>query len=314
MEIKFVAFDSFGVKSSCTMVKTPDITITIDPGIADEVDSFPLPRRQRYDLVGKYDGRIRKACAQSNVVVITHYHYDHFIDEEDKRLYGKKILLVKDPENKINHSQKSRAASFLPKAKKLAKEIHFADGKEFVFGKTRIKFSRPQWHGPKGTSLGYVLMVSVQHGKEKLLYTSDLNGLYLRSQANLIIKEKPAYLIMDGFPSYLLGYVASFRNFKKSLQNTIHILENTRCKWYVIDHHLLRDYRYRELYWEVYSKAKKSGKKVLTAAEMLGEKPAVLRAYEKNGPTRWKQWEDFSFQKLNKLIASAGKKAGRKNA
>jgi len=48
MKINFVAFDSLGVKSSCVQVKTKDITITIDPGIADEVDSFPLPRKERY--------------------------------------------------------------------------------------------------------------------------------------------------------------------------------------------------------------------------------------------------------------------------
>ncbi|MCX6798847.1 MAG: MBL fold metallo-hydrolase [Candidatus Diapherotrites archaeon] len=310
MKINFIAFDSLGVKSSCTQVRTKDVTITIDPGIADEVDSFPLPHGQRCDLAGKYDERIRRACSQSDIVAITHYHYDHFIDEGDKRLYGGKILLIKHPKNKINHSQEGRAASFLPKAEKLAKEIHFADGKEFRFGSTIVRFSKPQWHGPQGTNLGFVLMVSVIEGKEKLLYTSDLNGVYLREQADSIIKEKPTFLILDGFPTYLLGYVASFANFKKAIENTVRIIEHTRCRWYVIDHHLLRDYRYPELYWEVYKKAKRLGKRVCTAAEMLGEKPAVLRAYEKNGPTRWVEWEDFSFQKLNKLIAGARKKAG----
>ena len=314
MEIKFVAFDSLGVKSSCTQVRTKDVTITIDPGIADEVDSFPLPRGQRCDLAGKYDEKIRQACAQSDIVIITHYHYDHFIDEEDKRLYGGKILLLKHPTEKINHSQAGRAASFLPKAKKIANEIHFADGKEFRFGGTIVRFSKPQWHGHQGTRLGYVLMASVIEGKEKLLYTSDLNGVYLREQADFIIKEKPSYLILDGFPSYLLGYVASFKNFKKAIENTVRIIEHTKCKWYVIDHHLLRDYRYRELYWEVYKKAKKLGKRVCTAAEMAGKKPAVLQGYEKNGPTRWREWEDFSFQKMDKLIAGAKEKAGRKNA
>ena len=315
MKINFIAFDSFGVKSSCTQVQTPDVTITIDPGIADEVDSFPLPRRERYGLVAKYDERIRKACSQSNVVAITHYHYDHYLVDKDKRLYGNKILLLKHPEQKINHSQKQRAKEFLEKITGLPKRIEFADGKQFKFGKTIVRFSKPLWHGPKGTNLGYVIMVSVQHGKEKLLYTSDLNGVYLPEQASLIIKEKPAFLILDGAPSYLLGYIMSFRNLKKCLQNTIKILEKTRCKWYVIDHHLLRDYRYPELYYEVFKKAKKLRKRVCTAAEMLGKKPAVLAAYKKNGSTRWVEWKDFSFPELNKLIAGAKKKAKvRKNA
>jgi len=315
MKTTFVAFDSFGVKSSCTKVQTPDVTITIDPGIADEVDSFPLPRRARYDLVAKYDERIRKACAQSDVIAITHYHYDHFIVDRDKRLYGNKILLLKHPEQKINHSQKGRAKEFLEKINGVPKEIHFADGNEFRFGKTIVRFSKPLWHGPAGTSLGYVIMVSVQYGKEKLLYTSDLNGICLSGQANAIIKEKPTYLIIDGFPTYILGYLASFKNFKKALQNTIRILERTHCKWHVIDHHLLRDYRFRQLYYEVFKKAKKLHKKACTAAEMAGAAPMVLKAYKKNGPTRWVEWKDFSFPELNKLITGARKKAkARKNA
>ncbi len=315
MEIEFVAFDSFGVKSSCTLVKTPDATITIDPGIADEVDSFPLSRRERYDLVGKYDERIRKACNKSDVVVITHYHYDHHICDRSGRLYGKKQLLIKHPEEKINHSQRARAREFLAKIKGLPERIEYADGRKFKFGKTRVKFSKPLWHGPRGTGLGYVIMVSVQRGKCKLLYSSDLNGVYLVKQANLIIKEKPTYLILDGFPSYLLGYVASFANFRKALLNTLKIIEKTKCKWYVLDHHLLRDYRYPQLYYEVFKRAKQLRKKVLTAAEMQGRQPAVLKAYKKNGPTRWKQWEDFSFPMLNKLIANARKKAmGKKRA
>ncbi len=314
MKINFVAFDSLGVKSSCTQVITPDVTITIDPGIADEVDSFPLPRRERYDLVGKYDERIRRACSKSDVVVITHYHYDHYICDRSKRMYGNKVLLIKHPEKMINHSQNGRAKEFLRVIKSLPKEIHFADGKQFKFGKTKVKFSKPLWHGPKGTNLGYVLMVSVKRGREKLLYTSDLDGPYLKSYADLIIGEKPTYLIIDGAASYLLGFIVSFRNFKKILQNTIRIIERTKCRWYVIDHHLLRDYRYPELYFEVFKRAKRLQKRVVTAAEMLGKNPMVLKAYRKNGPTRWLQWKDFSFPELNKLITGAKKNAKSKGS
>ncbi len=311
MRINFVAFDSMGVKSSCTQVRTKDATITIDPGIADEVDSFPLPRRERCDLVAKYDEKIRKACGKSDVVAITHYHYDHHIVDRDKRLYGNKILLIKHPTKKINRSQLGRALEFLETIEGLPKQIEYADNKEFKFGKTKIRFSKPLWHGPRGTSLGYVVMVSIREGKEKLLYSSDLDGPYLKSQVELIVKEKPTYLILDGAPTYLLGFIMSFKNLKKIVQNTIGIIERTRCRWYVLDHHLLRDYRYRELYCEVFERAKKLGKKVLTAAEMQGKQPMVLRAYRKNGPTRWKKWGPFTLKRLDGLIRHAGKAAER---
>lgn len=39
--IEPVWFDSPGAKSSCTLVKTPDVKILIDPGIAEMQPSFP---------------------------------------------------------------------------------------------------------------------------------------------------------------------------------------------------------------------------------------------------------------------------------
>lgn len=302
MEIKFVAFDSFGVKSSCTQVKTRDVTITIDPGIAGEVDSFPFSRVERYNLVLKYGEKIRRACSESDVVIVTHYHYDHFIDSDDKRLYGNKTLLIKHPTKNINKSQRGRAASWLPNAKRIAKEIHFADAQTFRFGKTKINFSKGLWHGPSGTKLGYVLMVTVQEGKQKLLYTSDLDGPYLKKYADLIIKEKPTYLILDGPVLYLLGFILSYENLLKIIKNLIKIVKKIKPKYIILDHHPLRDYRYRELLAPVYEEAKKRKVKVLTAAEFLGKEPKVLEGYRKNGPTRWKEWEKVSLEELEKMV------------
>jgi hypothetical protein len=308
MKITPVAFDSFGVKSSCIRVETPDAAITIDPGIAAETNSFPLPAAERLALVGRFGGKIRAACGASNIIVVTHYHYDHFIDSGDKQLYGGKTLLVKHPEKRINASQRRRAASWLPKAKKIAKEIHFADGKEFHFGKTRIRFSKPLWHGLRGTSLGYVLMATVDDGKEKLVYSSDIDGPYIEQQADLIIKEKPTYLILDGPVLYLLGFILSYKNLLKIIKNLIKIIKNIKPKYVILDHHALRDYRYRELLTPVFEQAKRSGVKILTAAELLGKEPKVLEGYRKNGPTRWKEWERLSIRQLEKTVEKISSK------
>ena len=307
MELSYVAFDSFGVKSSCIKIKTPDVTITIDPGIAIETDSFPLPFYKRAALVVYYKRKILEACKSSDVIAITHYHYDHHIPE--KPFYKDKLLLIKHPTSFINKSQRDRAAYFLDVVKNHAKEIKIADSKLFVFGNTEVKFSKPLWHGPKGTKLGYVLMVSVSYKKEKILFTSDLNGIYIADYVDLIASEKPSIIIMDGFPSYLLGYLASYENLKKAISNNIKLLEKTNAKLYVIDHHLLRDYRYREIYYEVYKAAKEMKKNVLTAAEVLNKVPAVIEAYKKYGPTRWEHWQEFTFSYLDKLIKEAKAKS-----
>ena len=308
MKIEFVAFDSFGVKSSCTFIETADCKITIDPGIAMETDSFPLPFKEKLKLDFFYRNRIKKFCKSSDIVIVTHYHYDHHIPKAE--LYKDKLLFIKDPNKNINKSQRERASYFLKLVKNKAK-IEIADNKSFVFGKTKIKFSKPLWHGTLGTKLGKVIAVTVEDKKERLFFSSDVDGPYIKSYVDLIVKANPTILILDGHPTYLLGYLASFALLKKVLLNTIEIIRKTNCKLYIIDHHLLRDYRYREIYYEVYKEAKKLKKKVMTASEFLNMKPKVLEAYERYGPTRWKRWQPLTFELLDKMINKA-RKAGKK--
>jgi len=309
MKVEFVAFDSFGVKSSCTFVQTADIKICIDPGIAWETGSFPLPFAQKALLDAKYTKAIKSACKKSDAIIITHYHYDHHLPRLD--FYKGKNLFIKDPKKNINKEQARRAQELLAITKNKA-TITIADGKTFKFKKTKIKFSKAVWHGVKGTKLGKVIMATIDDGKKKLLFSSDVDGPYTKENTNLIIKEKPDILILDGHPTYLLGYIASFAFLKQVIKNTIKILEKTRCELYILDHHLLRDYRYKELYYEVYKRAKELNKKVMTAAEFLHKKPKVIEGYERYGPTRWKSWQPLTFKRLDEIIAHAKAVAKKK--
>ncbi len=307
MKVRYIAYDSFGVKSMCTQVKTKDTTLTIDPGIAIETSSFPLPEEWRMKLVERYHNRIRKSCEMSEFILISHYHYDHHLLDID--LYRGKKLIVKNPEKNINRSQRQRGAELMEYIAGEVEGICYGDDRIFIVGsETIISLSEAMWHGKKNTKLGYVLMVEVTDSDKRFLYTSDLNGVYLREQAEVIIERRPDILVMDGFPSYLLGYVTSHESLKSVLENTILILEKTNCEKYIIDHHLLRDYRFREIYYEVYRRAEELGKNVLTAAEDSGMKPMVLEGYERNGPTRWKKWDNYTFDKLDEMIKKAKKK------
>lgn len=300
MKVDYIAFDSMGVKSMCLQVRTGDVGITVDPGVAIETDSFPLPLKEREKLVSRYRKKIIRSCMGSDLIVITHYHYDHHIPE--RSLYEGKQLFIKDPERDINKSQRGRAGRLLSLIEGTTEGVETADGRKFGFGDTVIEFSDALWHGKKGTHLGWVLMVGIDDGKNSLLYTSDLNGVYLREHADLIIERNPGILIMDGFPSYLLGYVVSHAGLRSSLENTIRILENTDSDYYILDHHLLRDYRFREIYYEVYRRAEELGKRVLTASEVKGKKPVVLEGYERYGPTRWKRWDNLTFERIDRII------------
>ena len=284
--IDFVAFDSFGIKSMCTKIVTNDVKIVIDPGIAIETNSFPMPMYSRLMLVDRYEKKIRNAVKECDAAVITHYHYDHHIPEG--KLYKGKKLLIKHPEKNINKSQKNRAKYFLDLVK--GNEIFYADSNELKFGSTKIWFTKPLWHGIRGTKLGFVVGVIIEN-KEKIFFTSDIDGPCIEEYADMVVEEKPEILIIDGPATYLLGYIMSYENLKKSIKNLKKIVEKTDFKTMILDHHLLRDYRYRDLLHEVYETGEKLGKNVISAAEYRGRKPAVIDGYVRYGPTKWKEWE-----------------------
>ena len=300
MNVICVAFDSFGVKSSCVRVETGDVAVVIDPGIAVEAGSFPLPWREKVWLREEYEYSIRRACSESDVIVLTHYHFDHHIP--DQGMYEGKTLLIKDPKENINKSQRGRAKRLL---EALDADVRIADGESFRFGETKIEFSKPVWHGVRGTNLGYVLMVKVQDEEKSVLHTSDVDGPTLRETTDLIIRENPDILILDGPPAYLLGFIMAYYNLAKSVLNVCEILEGTNVELTILDHHLVRDYRYPDLLCEVYKRAKKLNKKVCTAAELLGKKTKVLEGYAKHGPTKWKNWNKFKKEDMINVIKNA---------
>jgi hypothetical protein len=145
-----------------------------------------------------------------------------------------------------------------------------------------IKFSKPFWHGRVNTQLGYVIWVVIEDTK-KILYTSDLCGPVVDEYADLIIKESPDILIADGPPTYILGYMFSYKNLAKSIANLKRIIENVEFEYMILDHHLMRDYRYPNLLEDVYKLASQIGKKVCSAAELLGKEVEVLRGYRVYG-------------------------------
>lgn len=106
-----VWFDSLGAKSSCVFVKTPDISILIDPGIAIMQPSFPATEEEKIEWLIEGEKAIKKASEKADIVIITHYHYDHYFPS-DVDVYEGKTLLVKNPNEYINDSQRERAEYF----------------------------------------------------------------------------------------------------------------------------------------------------------------------------------------------------------
>ncbi len=276
MKIKILAADSMGVRSMATWVETKDLKIAIDPSAALGPSRYGLdPHPLELAELDKRKELIRRYAEKADVITISHYHYDHYDPEET--FYKNKLVLVKDWKNKINHSQKIRANYFIPKLE----NVEVADGKEFKFGKTLLEFSPPFYHGPENSKLGWVVSLLVKEGKTRFLHTSDVQGPLVDETTRWIIEKDPDTIFLCGCLTYFLGWRYPRKLLDIANQNVIRILEETRVKTLIVDHHLVRDKHFREKIKPVYEKAQELGKKVVTGAEFSGERERFLEAYRK---------------------------------
>lgn len=281
MRIRFLSFDSMGTRSMATAIKTKDVSIFIDPGVSLAPRRYGLPPHPKeIEKMEKDWKKIVKYAEKSDIIIITHYHYDHHDPNNDLEIYDDKILFIKDPKNNINFSQKKRSYYFLKQIESRPEEIIVADGKSFTFGETIIQFSPPVPHGPS-TKLGWVIQVLIDDQRQRFLYTSDIEGPVLEEQVDFILKANPDILVLDGPMTYMLGYRYSAANYEKSLDNIERILNETRVKKLVIDHHFLRDIK-----WEERIAPIRRVDSIMTAAHFMGREPNLLEANRK------KLWEE----------------------
>lgn len=282
-----LAYDSLGVRSMATFVETDDARILIDPAVSLAPIRYGLPPHPvEWRRMEESWEKIKQYAELVDVFIVTHYHYDHH-DPGEPEVYKDKIVYLKHPTENINLSQKDRAAHFLEALKGFPKRLEYADGKEAKIRKTRICFSRAVCHGTN-PRLGYVTEVSISHGGEKLLHTSDVEGPSLDDQVQFILEEKPDVLIVDGPMTYMLGFRYSYKSLEISNQNLVRVIRETELRTLILDHHFLRDLNYQTRIAPVYTAAETKNMRVLTAAEFAGKKVEMLEAlrrelYEKYG-------------------------------
>ncbi len=353
LEFELVWFDSLGAKSASVLVRACGRRILIDPGIAVMHPSFPASREAKEAWYREGLQRILHAAREADIIIVTHYHHDHYLHrEEHLAAYLGKMLLAKNPNSYINESQRSRAEQLYTKLYRLAGleevygeplgeavfpdpgeelqealsrsfgdyeprrrellekgrqwfrklsskwagwrqireaqtgrlKVYWADGRTFELGCVRVRFTKPLFHGVEYSRVGWVLAVVVEAGGVKLLYSSDVNGPIVEDYASLIIRENPNILILDGPPTYMLGYMLNNINLRRAVENAARIVtEASRLKLVIYDHHLTREPRFRERTREAWEAARRAGVRMVTAAEYLGKKPAVLAAGEGRG-------------------------------
>ena len=275
MIIKPIASDSLGVRSMATYVETEDCKILIDPSAALGPSRYGLPPHQK-ELKALFDtkNKIAEIAEKCNIITISHYHYDHY-DPDGKFYKGKKVF-AKDISKNINKSQKKRGIEFEKNIKNICNLI-YSDDTKHKFGMTKLTFSPPFFHGPENVRLGYVIMTVIDDKKQKIIHASDVQGPVTKNATEFIIKNNPDFLIIDGPPTILLGWRFSKKNLQYASDNLVKILKETKST-IILDHHLLRDLKYKKIYSEPYKKGKK---RVKTFAEYLGKKNNTLEAHRK---------------------------------
>ena len=271
MKVYPVTSDSLGVRSLSIFLEGR-VNIFIDPSAALGPYRYGLPPKPpEIEALRKYKEEIRNLAEKTDIFVISHYHYDHY--DPDEEFYTGKIVFAKHWKEKINYSQKKRAYVFHEKFSQRC-ELYYVDGQKFDIEGVEIKFSKPFPHGNEKTRLGFVIMTTVDDGEMRILHASDVEGPIVEEAADYIISEAPDIAIIDGPATYFLGYRFSQSDLDRSIKNLIRIVENVPKV--ILDHHLLRDLKYRVRLKDVYEHGN-----VLTFAEYKGEPINMLEAHRK---------------------------------
>jgi hypothetical protein len=221
-------------------------------------------------MLFKTKENISEIAKKCDIFTISHYHYDHY--DPNEVFYKDKKVFAKDTKENINKSQEKRGKDFKKEVEGLCELIYSDDTKQEI-GNTEIIFSPPFFHGPENVRLGYVIMTTIKEKDKTFLHASDVQGPITKDATEYIIKQNPDTLIMDGPPTIFLGWKLSQDNLTDSIKNFKKIIKKINCE-VILDHHLLRDIKYKERFQIDYEKVK-------TFAEYLGKENNTLEAQRK---------------------------------
>jgi predicted metallo-beta-lactamase superfamily hydrolase len=314
IQVTPLAAESLGVRSMCTFVETPDVRVLLDAGVSLGPSRLGLrPHPQEYNALKAARERIADAAERAEVVTISHYHFDHHTpsytdwfqhwssNEVAREIYEGKIVLAKSYRDNVNFSQRHRGWIFSNTGGRYAEKVEYADGKEFLFGDTKIRFSEPVVHGEPGTELGWLLMATIERDDERMLFTSDVQGPMDSATVKTIFNENPSLIIIGGPPAYLIGLVDE-ESIQTGLQNLVKIVQNVPMT--ILEHHLLRQENWRETAKSVFEAANAAKHPVFTAAEFLKRENTLLESkrkqlYETEPPDKeFMKWTRLPMPKL----------------
>jgi len=284
MKVRILGADSFGARSMAAVVEAGGLKIVIDPGVSYAPRRYGLPPHPlELKRLGEIRDRIIEELRGADYVVITHYHYDHYLREPELRdLYSGKLLFVKDPRRAINLSQKLRAHRFLKKngVENVAENTVYADNQRFTIDEGfEIAFSPPVPHGAPGTRLGNVIMVAVKCCDATFVHASDVQGPVCSTTLRWILAQQPDLVFISGPPTYFAGFKVPEEEVRKGLEGLKALARSLKNNAIIIaDHHFARDIAYTN-YMAMLNELGEA--RVVSAAEYMGMAYEPLEALRK---------------------------------
>ncbi len=225
MKIQPICSESFGVRSFCIHVTTPDISILLDPGCAlGPYKKFKIPHKLEYERLTHYTNKIVNKSRECNFFFISHYHHDHYkpnlsdemyIDTSQKlfkSLYSGKKVICKQYRNNTNQNQKQRGeklhhdlteievrsirvgrdsfpedSSFYQRNSHLSIKSEITDS--FMIGDTHFIFPREFLHGIRmdGKEI-YIQPVIIIYKRDFFYFFPDVQGIPSQRDYNTLIK------------------------------------------------------------------------------------------------------------------------------
>jgi len=314
LKIRFtpVSSESLGVRSLCVYVETGDLRILLDAGVSLGQRFFTTPHPLEYEALREARARIRYYAAISDVVTISHYHFDHYTAtwknleakwswscyREAEKIYRGKTVFAKDYRSSVNHSQRQRGYIFGKIAEDFVGEVKYTDSATYSIGGTQICFTEPLPHGEENTALGYVIGLDITYNGETLSYYPDVQGPMVEYTLKRILEAKPETLIIGGPPIYLSGSKVGSEAVERGLSGLKMLVQEV--PFTLLDHHIFRSEDGLEKLSILKGYAERSGHKVSTFAEYLGLENRLLEArrrrlFEEFPPTQeFRRWMNLS--------------------
>jgi predicted metallo-beta-lactamase superfamily hydrolase len=273
VEIEIVGAESLGVRSLCTVVRTKDRKVVVDPGVALGFRRHGLLPHPVQVIASERTRRlIANALRDATDVVISHYHGDHqpLVDANPYQLSVQEVaglcvrprFWTKGTED-LPHNQVHRAKTL---ADSLGRILPVAEG----ISDGPLTFSLPVPHGELHGRNGTVMMTRVEEGGEVFVHASDIQMLSDES-IEQILAWQPNIVLASGPPIYLPALTAEKR--EGALRRALLLADEVETL--ILDHHLMRSRKGEE--WLDYFSSL-TAHKFVCAADFMGRRRNLLEA------------------------------------